>query len=174
MQFAPTSIQRNISLKTSTNINPPKPVDVARKLPSSKNCTARSVHHLDALWINANLPWEKQAPFFWRQLLYMLEDEIWRAICSDDHFLKCMFSTWKTKNKSVPQLNPQFFFKRIQIVIFDTWYATFLTWKSDRNSDILMPAAAQKLATQFWKLILSQWNTGQLQGRLWSLDCLAK
>lgn len=165
-------LYRETSLeKMSTNINPPKSVDIARKLPCSKNSTGRSVHNLDDLW--TNLPWEKHAPFFCRQLLYVLEDEIWRAICGGDHFLKCMFSTWKTNNKSIFHFTHDIFLKCFQTVIFDTWYVT-LTWKSDGSPDILISAAAQKTTIHLWKLILPYWNTGSVAGKSWAPDYLAK
>lgn len=120
--------------------------EVYPRLPCSKNSTARSAGHLDALWTNANLQWEKQAPFFCRQLLYVLEDEIWRAICGGDHFLKCMCSAWKTKNKK-NQMETQTFWcqllHRRQLLIFGNFH--------------------------FPTVILVQ-----LQGRLWTLDYLVK
>lgn len=148
-------------------------MDVARRLPCSKNSTARSVNNLDALWTNANLPWENQAPFFCRHLLYVLDDEIWGAICGGDHFLKCMFSAWKTKTKAYTHFTHDIFLKCIQTVIFDTWYVTLLTWKSDGNPNILIPAAAQKTTIHLWKIILPTEIQVQLQGRSWAPDYLA-
>lgn len=145
------------------------PVNLARRLPCSKTSTARSVHHSESLWKNAKLPWEKQTSFLCRQLLYMLEDEI----CDGDQFLKCMFSIWRTKTKSVSPLQPWYFFKMHSNC--DFWFMICdTTWKSDGNPDILMPAAAEKTAIHLWKLILPPWNTSPVAGKIVSTQLFGK
>lgn len=143
-------------------------MDVARRLPCSKNSTARSVHNLDALWTNANLPWENQAPFFCRHLLYVLDDEIWREICGGDHFLKCMFSAWKTKNKSISPLYPWYFSKMhsncdFWYMVCDTSYMK-IRWKP-RHFDTSCCTEDHYSSLENYT---SYWNTGSVAGKIMS------
>lgn len=97
---------------------PQTPVDVTsfRKNALPGVCTIA-----DAL--KAKDPWgclqAIQAHFFCgvdKHLLYMLTDEIRKATCGSNLFLKCMFHMWKNKNKNISD----HFVECIQITIFDT------------------------------------------------------
>lgn len=146
-------------------------MDVARRLSCSKICTARSEDRLDALSAYANLPWAIKAPFFCRYLLYVLEDEIWRALCGGDHFLKCMFSTWKTKNKSVSPLHPWHFFLNAFILWFlihDMWH--FLCENQGETQTFWCQLLHRRQLLIFGNLYFPTERLVQLQVRLWSLD----
>lgn len=101
----------------------------------------------DALWTKAKHSrgclQAIQAPFFCgvdKHLLYALADEIQRATCGSKLFFKCMFRTWKTKNKSICDN----FLEYIQIMGFHTLYVALLTWKSYRNSEVFMTVTARR------------------------------